>query len=187
MNINRFCFGRRLRRFLRWRLRRFYSRLLNRSFSYFFSGRFRFLLITVRCIPAVVMNLGLCFLNRIRCRNNRRILPTVGFSSVLVFCPEGSVSFETVAFSGIVISVVAVAEVSVDTETPTEVEAVGDKELLFTFSSAVQAVNVTAINIMLNVIAVFFFILSPSFQATSISKDFEMSRPNYHSVSSICF
>lgn len=57
-------------------------------------------------------------------------------------------------------AVPAIAEVSPDTETPTEVEAVGNKELLFTFSSAVQAVNVPAINIMLNIIAIFFFICS---------------------------
>lgn len=57
-------------------------------------------------------------------------------------------------------SVVAVAEDSVYTETPTVVEAVGDKELLFTFSPVVQAVNVPAINIMLNIIAIFFFICS---------------------------
>lgn len=67
------------------------------------------------------------------------------------------------------------AEVSVDTETPTEVETVGDKELLFTFSSAVQDVNVPAAKINVSIIAIFFFILSPSFQATSISKEFEMS------------
>lgn len=75
-----------------------------------------------------------------------------------------------------VVSVVAISELSPDAETPTEIETVGDIKLLFTFSSTVQAVNVPAINIMLNIIAIFFFILSPSFQATSISKDFEMSR-----------
>ena len=99
---------------------------------------------------------------------------------MLVFCPKGSVSFEAAAFSGVVVSVVfsvdAVAEVSVDTETPTEVETVGDKELLFTFSSAVQDVNVPAAKINVSIIAIFFFILSPSFQATSISKEFQMSR-----------
>ena len=73
-------------------------------------------------------------------------------------------------------AVPAAAEVSVDTETPTEAIAVGDKELLYIFSSAVQAVNVPAINIMLIIIAIFFFILSPSFQALSISKEFQMSR-----------
>ena len=37
---------------------------------------------------------------------------------------------------------------------------------------AVQAVNVPAAKINVNIIAIFFFMLSPSFQATSISKDF---------------
>ena len=73
-------------------------------------------------------------------------------------------------------SVVAVAEDSVYTETPTVVEAVGDKELLFTFSPVVQAVNVPAVKINDSIIAICFFILSPSFQAISISKEFQMSR-----------
>lgn len=60
----------------------------------------------------------------------------------------------------VVVSVVAISELSADAETPTEVEAVGDKELLFTFSPVVQAVNVPAINIMLIIIAIFFFICS---------------------------
>lgn len=61
-------------------------------------------------------------------------------------------------------AVPAIAELSPDAKTPTEVETVGDKELLFTFSSAVQAVNVPAIKIHVSIIAIFFFILSPSFQ-----------------------
>lgn len=73
-------------------------------------------------------------------------------------------------------SVVAVAEDSVYTETPAEVETVGDKELLYIFSSAVQAVNVPVAKINVSIIAIFFFILSPSFQALSISKEFQMSR-----------
>lgn len=76
----------------------------------------------------------------------------------------------------VVVSVVAISELSPDAETPTEVETVGDKELLSIVSSAVQAVNVLAISIMLIIIAIFFFILSPSFQAISISKEFQMSR-----------
>ncbi|MFR2599682.1 MAG: hypothetical protein ACLS9J_10745 [Ruminococcus sp.] len=75
-----------------------------------------------------------------------------------------------------IVSVVAISELPPDAETPTEVETVGDKELLYIFSSAVQAVNVPAINIMLIIIAIFFFLLSPSFQALSISKEFQMSR-----------
>ena len=75
-----------------------------------------------------------------------------------------------------IVSVVAISELSPDAETPTEVETVGDKELLYIFSSAVQAVNVPVAKINVNIIAIFFFILSPSFQAISISKEFQMSR-----------
>ena len=76
----------------------------------------------------------------------------------------------------VVVSVVAISELYADAETPTEVETVGDKELLYIFSSAVQAVNVPVAKINVSIIAIFFFILSPSFQALSISKEFEMSR-----------
>lgn len=96
---------------------------------------------------------------------------------VLVFCPEGSVSFETVAFSVYcIVSVVAISELPPDAETPTEVETVGDKELLYIFSSAVQAVNVPVAKINVSIIAIFFFILSPSFQASIIPKRKPKSR-----------
>jgi len=102
------------------------------------------------------------------------MLPTVGFFFCFGILPEGSVSFEMVAFSvDCIVSGVAISELPPDAETPTEVEAVGDKELLFTFSPVVQAVNVPAINIMLIIIAIFFFILSPSFQQQVYPKNFK--------------
>ena len=76
----------------------------------------------------------------------------------------------------VVVSVVAVAEVSVDTETPTEVEAVGDKELLSIFSSAVQAVNVPAAKNQCQHYCDFLFHTIAVLSATSISKVFQISR-----------
>lgn len=70
-------------------------------------------------------------------------------------------------------AVPAVAEIFPDTETPTEVETVGDKELLFNFSSAVQGVNVPVAKINVSIIAIFFFILSPSFQQQVYPKKFK--------------
>lgn len=70
-------------------------------------------------------------------------------------------------------AVPAVAEIFPDTETPTEVETVGDKELLFNFSSAVQGVNVPVAKINVSIIVIFFFILSPSFQQQVYPKKFK--------------
>ena len=70
-------------------------------------------------------------------------------------------------------AVPAVAEIFPDTETPTEVETVGNKELLFTFSSAVQALNISVAKINVSIIAIFFFILSPSFQQQVYPKYFK--------------
>ena len=79
-----------------------------------------------------------------------------------------------------ILLVVLLTKVVSDTETSAVFETTDVLISLFAFSSAVQAVNVPAAKINVNIIAIFFFMLSPSFQATSISKDFEMSREFYY-------
>ena len=71
------------------------------------------------------------------------------------------------------------SELSVDEET-SAVETTDVLLYSFTFSSAVQAVNVPVVNIKVNTIAILFFILSPSFQATLYPQDCKC--PGYFAI-----